>query len=353
MTEAIAIHDPHAERCHPMPRRTLALARGTPFQVVTLGVFLAIALWSGSLLLSASAACAQDEDQLAQDHAEATDGERPAEDTGGATNGDRLAEDQVDLTDRERLAKEFSDPLTTLPQIFLQDAYTPANHGTGAQANRVIARAIIPRVPRFTLLPFVQLVRPSLSLVTVPTGKGNDTRTELGDMQLFDLAVLPWPKRESGLMIGIGPSLTFPTATYKTAGQGAWQVGPAFGSVYKGIPGLILGILIQNPISFAYTSQSREPVSTLLVQPIVAAYLGHGFYAKSADSTWTMGWRHRGATLLPLSFGIGYVLLREGWRPLNLFVSGEWMAYRQLAPVAPQTTVRLGVTVAFPDFRLW
>src|SRR5258706_189058 len=90
-------------------------------------------------------------------------------------------------TDTERLAtlaREFSDPLTTLPQFFLQDAYTPANHGTDAQTNRVVARLIVPRIPRFTLLPFVQLVRPSLFLVTVPTGKGSATRPPSGGMRL-------------------------------------------------------------------------------------------------------------------------------------------------------------------------
>jgi hypothetical protein len=28
-----------------------------------------------------------------------------------------------------KLADEFSDPLTTLPQIFVRDAYTPSNFG--------------------------------------------------------------------------------------------------------------------------------------------------------------------------------------------------------------------------------
>jgi len=32
------------------------------------------------------------------------------------------------------------------------------------------------------------------------------SRTELGDMQLFDLAVLPWPRRESGFYVGVGRS---------------------------------------------------------------------------------------------------------------------------------------------------
>lgn len=253
----------------------------------------------------------------------------------------------------EKLAQEFTDPLTTLPQIFTQNVYTPANFGTDAPTNRVIARVIIPRVPESSLLPFVQLIRPSVSLVTVPTGTGSGTRTAFGDMQLFDLAVLPWPGRESGLLMGVGPLFVFPTATDKLAGQGAWQVGPAFGAIHKGIPPLIMGCLIQNPISFAYTSQDRQPVSTLLVQPILAVYLGKGFYAKSADSTWSMGWRSGSATMLPLSLGLGYVLLHEDWPPLNFFVSGEWMAYRDNAPIAPQMTVRFGLTIAFPQFRPW
>ncbi len=32
-----------------------------------------------------------------------------------------------------RIAAQFSDPLTTLPQLFLQDAYTTENYGTKAR----------------------------------------------------------------------------------------------------------------------------------------------------------------------------------------------------------------------------
>mgnify|MGYP003580747964 FL=1 len=252
------------------------------------------------------------------------------------------------------VAAEFSDPLTTLPQIFLQNAWTPENYGTDADTNRLTLRLIVPPLPSSSLLPFVQLIRPSLSLVTVPTGKGEGTRTEFGDMQLFDLAVIPWPDpKSSGLLMGVGPVFVFPTATHRTAGQGAWQVGPAFAAIYKGIPRLLLGGLVQNPISFAYTDSDREPVNTLLFQPIILAYLGRGFYVKSADSTWTMGWRDGSATVIPVSFGLGYVMLRQGWPPLNLFVSGEWTAYRDNAPIAPKTTLRFGLTIAFPEWSPW
>ena len=95
-------------------------------------------------------------------------------------------------------------------------------------------------------------------------------------------------------------------------------------------------------------------MNTLLFQPVALAYIGRGFYIKSADATWTVGWRHGAATTLPLSLGLGYVMVREGWYPINVFVSGEWLAYRnQNAQVTPQTTVRFGLTVAFPEWRPW
>ena len=263
------------------------------------------------------------------------------------------AQTETSASRAARLAEEFSDPLTTLPQIFLKDEYTPTSYGTEAQTNRVVARLIVPRVPRFSLLPFVQLIRPSFSLVTVPAGRGKGTRTAFGDMQLFDLAVIPWPGRDSGFMFGVGPMFVFPTATDERAGQGAWQVGPAFGAIYKGIPGVLLGTLIQNPISFAYTGGDRASQSTLIVQPIVLVHVWHGLYVKSADASWAIGWHEGAARTFPLSFGLGYVLLRGDAPPLNFFVSGDWLVYRENAPVAAQTTVRFGLTVAFPDWRPW
>ncbi|MGA8569549.1 MAG: hypothetical protein WB580_17285, partial [Candidatus Binataceae bacterium] len=85
-----------------------------------------------------------------------------------------------DLVAEEKLISDFTDPLTTLPQISFRDAFIPANFGTHVQTNQAIIRPIIPRLPQYTLFPLVQLVRPTFSLVTVPYPKGG-TRTELGD----------------------------------------------------------------------------------------------------------------------------------------------------------------------------
>jgi len=147
------------------------------------------------------------------------------------------------VAEEEKLEQDFTDPLTTLPQLIIRDSYTPANYGPctplactrNYETNQLVVRPLIPRVPPRSFLPFNQLIRPTLALLTVPSSRGG-TRTEFGDLSLFDVAVLPWPDRnKSGLLIGIGPTFVFPTATSRSAGQGAWQAGPALGVIYTNI----------------------------------------------------------------------------------------------------------------------
>jgi hypothetical protein len=251
----------------------------------------------------------------------------------------------------EQLERDFTDPLTTLPQVVIRDSYTPTNFGTDLQTNQLIIRPLIPRIPALTLLPFTQLVRPTFALVTVPSSRGG-TRTEFGDLPFFDVAVLPWPDRKkTGLLIGLGVTGVLPTATSKSAGQGAWQVGPALGAIYTGIPGLLVGFIAQNPVSFAYTSPQREPQDTLQIQPVLALHLWDKWYLRSAEANWSMDWHRHSPTMLPLSLGIGRTFVRRGLPPMSFFVTGQWMLYRQFAPIAPQTTVNFGMTMAFPQFR--
>jgi hypothetical protein len=261
------------------------------------------------------------------------------------------AQTQPTLTQEEQLERDFTDPLTTLPQVLIRDSYTPANYGTNVETNQAFIRPLIPRIPPNTLLPFAQLVRPTFALVTVPSSRGG-SRTEFGDLPVFDVAALPWPDRKkTGLLVAIGPTFVFPTATSRSAGQGAWQAGPALGAIYTGVPGLLLGFIAQNPIAFAYTSPKRPPQNTFQFQPILALHLWHEWYLRSAESTWSMGWHRRSPTTLPLSIGIGRTLVSLGLPHWSLFVTGQWMAYRQFAPLAPQTTINFGITIAFPWLR--
>lgn len=260
---------------------------------------------------------------------------------------------QITLSREEQLERDFTDPLSTLPQLQIRDSYTPANYGTNVETNQLIVRPIIPRVPPYSLLPFTQLIRPTFVLVTVPSARGG-SRTEFGDLPIFDLALVPWVNlKDNGFLLGVGPTFVLPTATSRSAGQGAWQAGPALGAIYTGVPGLLLGFVLQNPVSFAYTSPDRPAQNTLQFQPVLALHLWDKWYLRSAEANWSMGWRHHAPTTLPLSLGIGRTFVRPGLPPMSLFVTGQWMAYRQFAPIAPQTTVNIGMVVGFPQFRDW
>jgi len=56
-------------------------------------------------------------------------------------------------SDEAKLEQDFTDPLSTLPQLIVRDSYTPANFGTHLETNQAIIRPLIPRIPPNSLLP--------------------------------------------------------------------------------------------------------------------------------------------------------------------------------------------------------
>jgi hypothetical protein len=254
-------------------------------------------------------------------------------------------------SEEDQLAREVDDPTAILTQLKFQDLYTPRNFQTTAQTNTVQLRPVLP-VDSFALFPFKQLIRPTFEVKTLATSRGSSTITQFADMQFLDLFLSNWPNpKETGFGWGIGPTFVFPTGRVPKAGKHAWQVGPAFGVSYRGIPHLMVGFLFQNPISFAYTNSSATPQSQMQFQPLISYTLGRGWYVKSADSTWTVNWRHGSSTTIPISLGFGRVWKLEG-PELNTWVSGEWTAYRQYTDITPMYTVRFGATLLFPHFEL-
>lgn len=252
--------------------------------------------------------------------------------------------------EEDRLATEVEDPTAILTQFQFQDIYTPRNFQTSAQTNTIQLRPVIPVTP-FSLFPFDQIIRPTFKVQSFASSSSSSTMTEYGDMELFDLLVFNWPGTRGGTFAwGVGPTFVFPTGRDK-ATKNAWQVGPGLGTVFKGIPHLTMGFLFQNPISFAYTSSSATPQSQMQFQPRISYTIGHGWYVKSSDSTWTVDWRRHGSTTIPVSLGVGKVWKFDGL-DLNPWVAGEWTTYRQNTSITPMYSVRFGMTLLFPDFVL-
>ena len=253
--------------------------------------------------------------------------------------------------EEDELSEEVNDPTAMLTQVRFLDFYTPGNFGTSAQTNAAVFQPIIP-VARLSFLPVEQIIRPTIKLSTLATGPGSHTVTALADSQVYDLFQSQWPHLERfHFRWAIGTTLIFPTASDRRAGANAWQAGPAAAAAFAGVRNLWLGFLFQDPISFAYTTPAEEPQSTMLFQPGFSYRLGHGWYLKSTDSVWTVNWRHHTPTTIPVSLGFGRVWNFKG-QMLDTWTSGEWMAYRQFAPITPMYTVRFGLNFVFPEFVL-
>jgi len=251
----------------------------------------------------------------------------------------------------ESLAERANDPTATLTQLQVKEEFTPSEYGTNAQPNTLLLRGILAVRPHGPLA-LEEIVRPTFQIVTKPLGKGAATRTGFGDTQLFDLFVMPWPNtHETGFRWAIGPYFIFPTASWHGAGDGAWQMGPAAGFTYRGIPHLVIASLVQQATSFAYTSESRTPVTSLTVQPQIAYEFAPDWYLNSNEATWKFDLRHATATTIPLSAGIGKIVRFSPDASLNLALSGEWMLYRQFEPQTEQFTLKLNITLLLPRLR--
>ena len=265
-----------------------------------------------------------------------------------------VAQQRLDTLDAEKdepLPEKVNDPTASLTQIQMKDIYTPAEYGTNAQPNTVQFRSVLTIRP-YSLIPVEQLIRPTLKVVTLPNGKGSSTTNAYDDMQLFDLFVIPWPNsRETLFRWGFGPYFIFPTSTSNRAGNGAWQIGPAAGFSFRQIPGLNIAGLLQQATSFRYTTSHSVPVSTLTIQPILSYQLGHDWYVKSSDATWTINWRHNTSTTIPLSAGFGKVWKLSDGSSVDTSLSGEWMVYRQFSTQTEQFTTNFQVTLLFPKLE--
>jgi len=233
------------------------------------------------------------------------------------------------------LVKQATAPISSILQFRLQDSYVPQFTGASGQANTLTASLTMP-LPRYRLLPV-----PQLSLFTMPvaaTVPGNVTG--IGDLRFLDIAILDAGQE---VLWGVGPVFVFPTASLRAAGQGKWQVGPAAAIAYAPKRWL-LGVLAQNPISFA-GDQSRSNVNTLVLQPFVTYQFGQGWFLRSQPQM-VFDWKN-GKQILPIDLGAGRVFAL-GRQQMSCFVEGFWNLSRD--KLQPSYGFTVGVSLLYPGF---
>jgi hypothetical protein len=233
------------------------------------------------------------------------------------------------------LVKQSNAPISSILQVRFQDTYSPTWQGLPGQGNAVSV-AITAPLPEYRLLPI-----PQLSLLKIPAEVTIPTQpTGFGDVSFLDLAVVRFGHN---FVAGLGPTFVFPTANHVSLGQGKWQAGP--GAAVGWAPrNLLIGVLAQNPISFAGDT-SRPAVNELFVQPFISLVFGGGWFVRS-EPQMVFDWEtHK--QVLPVNLGFGRVLNVAG-QDLSLFVEPGWNISHD-GP-SPRYFINFGLILLYPNF---
>lgn len=236
------------------------------------------------------------------------------------------------------LSAAAADPTEPLIQMTTDNDVVLSNRGGQGASHQFLLQPVIP-LPAYESFAVGQIIRPTIPIVTSP---GPDRESGLGDISLFDIFL---PERFSWGALGIGPVLVFPSATDDRLGDGKWQVGPAAAIIYEAIPHLQLGVIVQNPISFA-GNNDRESVNQMTLQPIAQYNLPKGWYVSMGDLEWTIDWKSGGKPTIPVALQLGRVLPIFG-QQWNLAIEPFYVAVHD-GP-SPRWGIRFGIGLLLPE----
>lgn len=207
---------------------------------------------------------------------------------------------------------EANNPLTPKITLNLQNQWAPDLYDLPDDyTNAVLFRGVLPH----KLFGLPQILRATMPVTTAPARDGG-TVTGAGDLNVFDL----WLTRHGGMEVGIGPQLTFPTASKDETGTGKWQAGLA-GVVIAPQKWGLLGGLVTWQHSFA-GDRDRPTQNNLSAQPFIIYNLPDGWYLRSSAS-WAFDLA-RDHYVIPIGTGAGKVWLLPDGTSINAFLEPQW-----------------------------
>jgi hypothetical protein len=245
-------------------------------------------------------------------------------------------DDARQAVDTEALAKAAQNPVADMISIPFQDniglGYGPGNKGTQNVLN------IQPVIPLHVTEDWNVITRTILPVVSQPSFTGGSGTTGLGDLTLT--AFLS-PRSPGHLIWGVGPVMSFPTATSPfTGSQSTWGLGPS--AVVLAMPGhWVLGVLVNQIWSLAGASASE-----LLIQYFVNYNFKGGWYLTTSPIL-TADWNAAAGQQWVVPFGAGGgKIFRIGKLPFNGNVSAYYNAVRP--DIGPEWTLRVQLALLLP-----
>lgn len=238
----------------------------------------------------------------------------------------------------EELAKAAQNPVAAMISVPFQNN-TNFNVGPYNRAQDILN--IQPVVPVTLNSEWNLISRSIVPLMLQPSPATDSSLFGLGDISE---TLFLSPAKPGSIIWGIGPAITFPTATNSTLGTGKWLAGPS--AVALVTPGhWVIGALISNQWSFAGDG-SRPSVNTGLVQPFINYNLPDGWYVTTSPII-TVNWNAASGQqwTVPLGGGIGRVF-RIGEQPINAQLAGYYNVVRPDGGADWQ--LRLQLSLLFP-----
>jgi hypothetical protein len=235
------------------------------------------------------------------------------------------------------LAKATQNPVADLVSLPFQFNF----NGGGALAEQTALNLNFQPVVPFNLNSRWNVVaRTIVPINSVPTGAGT-RQSGIGDIQ-EQLYVTPV---ETGpTILGVGPMLSFPTATAGPSETGSWAIGPGAVVVHTNGP-YVLGGLLQQFWTFADRGDGRE-INQFVFQPFANYNFGRGWalaFAPIITADWNGN--EAGEWTLPLGIGITRTTVFNG-RPMNIGVQYYYNVVRPDG--APGFTLRFLLAPLYP-----
>ena len=240
------------------------------------------------------------------------------------------------------LADAATNPIASLVTLQFQDQYNFSNYNSDGGSNSFTVQPVIPFKLNWDAVPTL-ITRTTIPFVTTPDlGDPVGRNNGLGDVLLLAIA-LPKIKLEKQ-MIGIGASISAPTATSDFTGSGKWSMGPAFVYMNLKTPHWQWGVLGWQLWDIA-GDDNRNGVNETFFQPLLIRHFDKGWYAGLPDVPGTYNWNSNNITF-PFGLRIGRVM-KIGKQPVNIF--GQAMGNAWADGPSARWSFKLNVAFLFPD----
>jgi hypothetical protein len=172
------------------------------------------------------------------------------------------------------LAKQTQNPVADLISVPFQNNF---NFGAGTDDEMIWIMNVQPVIPIRISPDWNLITRTIVPIINQPgLFPGADDSFGMGDI---NPSLFLSPAAPGKFIWGIGPTMTFPTATTSPIGSGNWSMGPTAVALFMD-GSWVLGSLVNQ--QWSYAGWGERDTNQLLIQPFVNYNLPDGWYLTSA-----------------------------------------------------------------------